>query len=1055
MRKVTKISAKGYCLFLMLLLAAFSRSAGQDTLLVSGKIVTGKNAPLKDVSVSVEGHGISPVFTDSSGNFEIPVPGSDVWLIVDPLGNYEDKRVFPGGRTSLIIWLAARGMKSDNDQVLTSFARVARNDMISSFTDIDLERNPYDDAGTINQLLQGSVPGFWVTEHCGMPGQGMVGFLDGIHSKNASNAPLVVVDGIPYEQPGLFESKIQGSFYSPLSDIDPQDISRLSVYSDPTATAIYGTKASNGLILIQTLDPKSTQTSIRISLQRGLSFAPDRYIPQLDRNQYLVLANEVLGSSKLEPEEFEINFPGLYTRQDDDSYFRYMHNTNWQQYLFSNAQSTNVYFSMNGGSEIGTYGLSVGYNDQDGIFTNSGYNRFNVRFVSYLNIFPRFNMIVTSNLVNGNASLKESAVSEEVSPVLTSLFKPPLMNPFQYDDQGNRLSTIDDVDELGTSNPYALMRNYIGDSKNYRFNSSIKGQLDISDPLKFITLIGLNFNTMKEFVFRPNLGMETYFDGEAISVSQSTNNYLFSFYNDNHLGFTRSFGRIHSISAVTGLRIYTNSFQADFGQAMNLPDDDEYTRLQAGQSALRRLGGINSRWNWASAYSQVAYKFKDKYIVNLGGSADFSTRTGKKSVTSLHLPDLPVGLFYSMGAGWRISQESFLRDVSGLDNLLIRVTYGKTGNDDIGNVNALDYYYVTRYRETSGLIPASSSNETLKYEELQKLTAGIDGSLRGGRIRFSLEHFRSYASDLLVYEPQESYLGYSYYPTNAGSLYNTGFNFSAYQRVYEGRYFIWELSGWLSLLSNEVTAIPGNELVTPVPGGEMVTRTGMPVNCFYGYLFDGVYAGQQEVQALNLVNSKGMPYGPGDAIYRDISGPGGSPDGIINDFDKEILGSPLPDFFGGITNRFLYGRWALDMQVQFIGGNELFNYVRYMNERMTDLSNQSISVLKRWQYEGDETDVPRALWDDPIGNADFSSRWIEDGSFVRLKHLSISYSTPGSFLTFKNATFYISALNLVTLHRYLGYDPEFSYSYDPMTLGADYGLMPQYRKFLVGFKIGL
>ena len=906
-----------------------------------------------------------------------------------------------------------------------------------------------------NQLIQGSIPGFWITDHSGMPGQGMVGFINGINSKNASNAPLVIVDGIPYEQPGIFESEIQGSFYNPLSDIDPHDISRLSILKDPTATAIYGTKASNGLILIQTLDPKSTKTSINISLQRGVSFAPTRYIPQLNRDQYLLLANEVLVSSKLEPEEFESNFPGLYSEKYDDNYYRYMHNTNWQKYLFSDAQTTNAYFSMNGGSEIGSYGLSVGYNDQGGVFTNSSYSRFNVRFVSYLKIFPRFNIIVNSNLVNGNSSLKESAISREVSPVLTSLLKSPLMNPFQYDDQGNRLSMIDDVDELGTSNPYALMRNYVGDLKNYRFNSSVKGQLDISDPFKFVTLIGLNFNTMKEFVFMPNLGMETYFDGEAINVAQSTNNYLFSFYNDNYLSFNKKYNRIHTVSAVLGLRLYTNSFQADFGQAMNLPEDDQYTRLQAGQNDLRRIGGINSKWNWASEYSQVNYKYKDKYILNVGGSIDFSTRNGKKSKTSVRMFDLPFGVFYSAGAGWRISQEPFLRNVNGLENLLFRVTYGKTGNDDIGNINALDYYYVARYRETSSLIPGSSANEALKYEEFNKFTVGLDGSLWGGRTRFSLEHFSTSSSDLLVYEPQESYLGYSSYPTNSGSLKNSGWDFSIYRSVYEGRRFSWDISINLSFVSNEVIAIPGNELITPITGGEMITRIGAPVNCFYGYQFDGVYSDYQEVQKSNLVNHKGIPYGSGDAIYEDLSGPDGSPDGVINDYDKVILGSPLPDFFGGISNHFIYRRWALDMQVQFVYGNEIFNYVRYMNERMVDLSNQSINVLNRWQYEGDETDVPRALWDDPIGNSDFSSRWIEDGSFLRLKHLRLSYSVPGNFLYFKNATFYISAINLLTLHRYLGYDPEFSYSYDPMTQGTDYGLMPQFRRFLLGFKIGL
>ncbi|MEX0980568.1 MAG: SusC/RagA family TonB-linked outer membrane protein [Bacteroidales bacterium] len=1050
-----KKGAKRYCLFILFLVVLFAALPAQDSLLVTGKVTAGKNNPLKDVSVSVEGYNISPVITDSSGNFSISVPTGSVWLMIVPLGDYESKRIFLDGRQSLMISLTPDIMKSYNDPVPINHQIISRSDIITSYFDIDLEKNPINDVETFDQLIQGSVPGLWLTHHSGMPGLGAIGFIRGINSMNATNAPLVVVDGMPLEPPGIFQTEIQGNYSNPLSNIDPNDISKLTILKDPTATAIYGAKASNGLILIQTLDPKSTQTSIDISMQRGISLAPSRFIPQLDREQYLLLANEVLSSSNLKEEDFEIAYPGLYTDRNDDAYYRYMHDTNWQKYIFSNGQSSNIYFSMKGGSEIAKYGLSVSYLNQDGVFENSTHDRFNVRFVSYLNLFPRFKMDVTSNLINGNSSLKESAVSKEVSPVLTSLFKAPLMNRYQYDEKGNRLSMIDDTDELGTSNPYALMKNYIGDTKDYRFITSIKGLLDISKTMKMISIVGLNFNTMKEFIFMPNIGMEKYFDGEALNVAQSTNNYLFSFYNDNYLSLNKQFGNIHALNAVTGFRIHTNTLQTDFGRAMNMPENDEYTRLQAGQNDLRVLGGINSRWNWASLYNQINYKFKDKYLLNVSGSADFSTRYGAQSETSVRISNLPIGLFYSLGAGWRLSQESFLREVKGLENILLRASYGKTGNDDIGNVNALDYYYLTRYRETSGLIPGSAANKSLKYEEFYQFNTGIDVSFWGGRTRLTVDYYISKSSDILVYEPLESYMGYSFLPANSGMLNNSGWEFAFNQRLIDGHQFSWDFSTNLSLISNQVIRVPENESITQFVGGEMITRNGESVNCFYGYEFNGVYSTQQDAQEVNLVNSKGIPYGAGDAIFQDISGPEGIPDGIINDYDKVVLGSPIPDFFGGISNRFIYRRWELSMMIQFVYGNEVFNYVRYMNERMVDLSNQSKNVLNRWQYDGDETNVPRALWNDPIGNSVFSSRWIEDGSYLRLKHLKLSYTIPEGFFKFQNASFYISGTNLLTLHKYLGYDPEFSYSYDPMMQGIDYGLMPQFRKFLIGVKVGL
>jgi hypothetical protein len=308
---------------------------------------------------------------------------------------------------------------------------------------------------------------------------------------------------------------------------------------------------------------------------------------------------------------------------------------------------------------------------------------------------------------------------------------------------------------------------------------------------------------------------------------------------------------------------------------------------------------------------------------------------------------------------------------------------------------------------------------------------------------------------MLVYLPQLSYTGYTLKPANSGTVRNMGFEIIAYHRILDKSLFKWNILPVLTFLSNEVTWMNGKELVTPFEGGEFVTRKGDPVNSFYGYQYEGVFASSEDALEANLVNEKGIPFGAGDAIYTDLSGPENIPDGIIDDYDKLNLGSPIPHFFGSFLNSLKYRRWSLDLTIQFVYGNEIFNYVRNRNERMVDLSNQSKNVLKRWQYEGQITDVPRALWNDPVGNSDFSSRWIEDGSYVRLKYLTLGYSIRENFLFFKNADFYITATNLLTINKYLGYDPEFSYSYNPMEQGIDYGLMPQYRQFLFGIKFGL
>jgi hypothetical protein len=257
------------------------------------------------------------------------------------------------------------------------------------------------------------------------------------------------------------------------------------------------------------------------------------------------------------------------------------------------------------------------------------------------------------------------------------------------------------------------------------------------------------------------------------------------------------------------------------------------------------------------------------------------------------------------------------------------------------------------------------------------------------------------------------------------------------------------------MVKNEVLEIKGDKLVTKVQGAELVNMPGEQANSFYGFIYEGVYLTASEAQSSGKVNDRYIKYQAGDAKFKDISGPNGTPDGVINNYDKTVIGSSNPENFGGISNTFTYKRWALNAFVQFVSGNELFNFVRYQNESMISLGNQSTRVLNRWEYDGQQTEIPRALYKDPVGNSDFSTRWIEDGSYVRLKNVSLSYTIPGEFLVFKNAQFYVSGTNLLTASNYLGYDPEFSYSSAHVMQGIDYGLTPQARQFVFGIKLGL
>jgi TonB-linked SusC/RagA family outer membrane protein len=488
---------------------------------------------------------------------------------------------------------------------------------------------------------------------------------------------------------------------------------------------------------------------------------------------------------------------------------------------------------------------------------------------------------------------------------------------------------------------------------------------------------------------------------------------------------------------------------------MNSHENDQYQNLQDGTPNLRRKGGKSRNWNWISIYENMNYTFKDKYLVTVSVSLDGSSRVGKNAIHTIKIANNPFGLFYAGGVGWRLSNESFLNKISWLDELKLRMTYGISGNDDIGESNASDYFESGNFRETVGLYPAIIPNKTLSYETVSQINAGVDISLFGSRVRATMDVFRSTVNDMLILTPLKSYYGYSYRPENGGDMRNTGIEMNASFRIIDGRSFKWDIQANVSKVKNEVLALNGDKLISQVEGAEIVNQVGYAANSFYGYIFKGVYNSAEEAKTANLMNEKFVKYSAGDAIFVDLSGPYGTPDGVINQYDKTNIGSSIPEIYGGLQNTFTYKKWTLNTLINFVSGNEIFNYVRSKNESMTGLENQSTTVLNRWQYDRQVTDVPRAIWDDPIGNSSFSTRWIEDGSILRVQNISLSYRIPNRFLEFRNAEFYVSANNILSLSKYLGYDPEFSYSYSHAEQGIDYGQTPQPRQFVIGIKLGL
>lgn len=1027
----------------------------QDSIQVKGIVVNSSGEPLSGVAVSVEGSFDLPVITGNDGKFSLKSAHSNNWLIIAPHGGFKNKRVYLNDRSELRIYLTPEELVSGDDDVNYLLSQVRKRNMISAFSSLQTGDVRHSPVMSVDQYMQGRTAGVHVTGRSGDPGSGAVTQIRGINSLNTSNQPMYIIDGIPMTPQGTFGSNLNGYSYNPLIGVNVLDISRTTIIKDPSVTSALGSKASNGLVIIETLDPSATETTIELDLRSGVSLSPANLIPQLNAAQHRTLISEVLYSSGMLSERIRELYPNLFIHADDERYIDYQHNTNWQEQIFNHSIFSNMNLVVKGGDEIARYGLSFGYMDNKGIIKNTGFQGYNLRFVSLLNIFTWLKMNASVSLNYNTSELKESAIVRQTSPILTALAKSPMLNPFKYDIEGRELTILADVEELGVSNPLAVIRNYEASNSNYYFISTLGFDASINKSLKINTTVGLTYNILKEQIFMPNLGMEHYYNNEAINVAKASNNSITAFNNSTYLRYNKAFGNDHQLTSTTGLNIMRNNFEFDWGLTKNAHENDQYRMLQDGTNNLREIGGNNRLWTWLSLSENVVYSYKDRYLATASISFDGSSRVGDNAAHTLKLGSVPFGVFYSGGLAWRVSGESFLKNVSWLEELKLRLTAGQSGNDDLGEANATRYYKSVKFRETVGLYPATYTNDELTYERLTQLNGGVDVSVLGDRITASLDLFAKTTNDMLVYTPLKSYLGYGYRPENGGKMKNMGWEVSASARILNQPDLKWDIQATLTHVSNEIIDLKGDKMIVDVPGAQIVSMEGQPAHMFYGYEFDGVFSTTEEASASGLVNNKNQPFKGGDARFKDISGPAGTPDKVINDYDLSIIGSALPEYYGGISTTLTYKRWALSPFLQFVSGNEIFNYVRYQNERISTLDNQSANVLNRWQFEGQQTDVPRALWNDPVGNSAFSSRWIEDGSYVRLKSVVLSYTVPTEFLAFRNAQFYVSAHNVFTISKYLGYDPEFGYSQDQISLGIDYGLTPQPRQFIVGIKLGL
>jgi hypothetical protein len=547
---------------------------GQDTVwTLSGVVLNGSGNPVDGVSLSIEGVMSSPEVTDSTGTFNLSLQSPAAWINVSPLDSYKPLRVFIDRQEVIMIYLSDSDRPSVHDPLYYPTGIRLEKDFSSSVERLPVQSISSTPSQSFDQVFSGRVSGMQTVDRSGMPGSGVSMWLRGVHSMNANGQPLVIIDGMPLETSGLIGSNMDGYAYSPLSSVDPNDISSASFHKDYTTGSLQGMRGSNGIILIETLKLSEVQTNIDFGFRTGFSTG-NQQIPQLNSGQYRTLANEILLSSGQFEEESRLEYPGLYTIEPEGEFYMYNHQTNWQDEVFTNSLLNDVYLKVRGGDQIARYGLSVGYLNHQGIIKNTGFHRFNIRFISTFTIFKWLRMYVSSNLNNSTSDLRESARISQSSPILAALSKAPLLSPYGYDEGGKQMQTFADVESLGVSNPSVIVNNLIAEQKINRFLTSIRLEGEITKRLKVNSLIGLNLINSSEQNFMPDHGMEWFNDGKVFNMSRSMKNMFFSIYNNNYISYTATPSVKDEITVTGGFMLNTNRMEEDWAIASNSNEND-------------------------------------------------------------------------------------------------------------------------------------------------------------------------------------------------------------------------------------------------------------------------------------------------------------------------------------------------------------------------------------------------------------------------------------------------------------------------------------------------
>lgn len=1038
-----------------------------ETRVVTGRVLeAATGTPVSGAMVSVAEMDGYSALTGEDGTYELKVPvfASSVTVKAPDFN------------------LATMGLKGD---VVQNDVRLYPLDFDADYTEsVDVRADKvatdfsYSSAFNIKEEIQNQLGAYaYTTSYNGTPGVGSVMFIQGLNSLNVNAQPLVVIDGVVFDQQYGREMLHSGFYNDILGHINPADIEKVEVMRN--GTALYGAKGANGVILIQTRRSTSMATRITATASVGVTTLPKHY-SMMDAAQYRGYASELLGTTGTEITDFK------FLNEDPTYYYykQYHNETDWKEDVYRTAFTQNYGVNVSGGDDVAMYNLSVGYVLGESTLERNDFSRLNVRFNTDINFSNHFSLRFDASFSDQGRSIRDDGAPEgydegtSTAPSYLAYVKSPFLNPMSYGRGEFSKTHYDITDEsyldealanysnynYQLGNPLALNEYADGDNKN-RFetsllNLSVTPKYEFNNHLSLSEHFSYNLVNNSEKYYIPVNGVPDYYVGSVNAYRQNEVRSLASkqesIMSDTRLDWHNRYGA-HSISALAGVRINWESYTLNTQLGYNT-GNDKTPFIHSGLMNAT-TGGTKESWNTMAWYAQANYNYRGRYYVQANLTAESSSRFGKNA-DGLDLCGTVWGLFPSVQASWVISNEAWFAQQNGIDYLRLNAGYDISGNDNLGHYASRSFFRASKFLNAiSGVTLDGIGNTTIGWETTRRFNVGVDAKFFDNRLSVSANFFKSKTSDLLTLQQLRVVSGLKENWSNGGELENIGMDVSASMKVIAQKNWQWQLGASVGRYKNEITDLPvrdgKKQFTTDAYGATILSKVGEAANVFYGYKTKGVFATTEEAQAAELyfldANGKDKHYfGAGDVHFEDVNG-----DGEIGKEDMQVIGNPNPDIYGNIFSKLSWKQWTLDVTLNYSLGNNVYNYMRSQLEGGSRFLNQTTAMVNRWQVEGQQTTMPRATFQDPMGNSRFSDRWIEDGSYLKLKNVTLSYDLPIVSEYLQGIQFWLQGNNLLTFTKYLGTDPESAMTSTVIGQGIDLGRLPHSASIVAGVKINL